>query len=316
MKCKNCNWPNRPNEKVCIKCGAPLTDDAPAAPAPKGGIGTMPLSGGGNPVPAGQPGSARMPVGGPQGPMGGPQGPFGQPGGVYRPSNMCPRCSYPLRPGMTECPNCHLSLMPQKPQQPQQPRQQPQKPADPARPVQQPGSPVQPEQHYPTKPEQPQQTRQTQPQQPPQGPLSGAGHQPTVKGLPGEGLPNGLPASVQPQGNAPVHRATVNIYTAPVQTESPKFSITPVARLNEAASPRPLDFEGVETILNRANTDPENLSITSRQQAAISRRDGKWIITDMSDQKTTFVHPTREGVELHDGDVILLGNRMFIFNEK
>lgn len=24
MRCKNCGWPNKPNEKVCVKCHAPL----------------------------------------------------------------------------------------------------------------------------------------------------------------------------------------------------------------------------------------------------------------------------------------------------
>lgn len=24
MRCKNCGWPNKPNETVCVKCGSPL----------------------------------------------------------------------------------------------------------------------------------------------------------------------------------------------------------------------------------------------------------------------------------------------------
>lgn len=369
MKCKNCNWPNRPNEKVCVKCGAPLTEDAPGpkAPeppipmggsqgpmgpqgpmggpmgdpqgpmgpqpgnmphAPKGGVGTMPLTGatpvppaapvpGAGPMPGGMPGGAPR---GPLGPMGqpqGPQGPMGQPGGApYRPSNMCPRCSYPLRPGMTECPNCHLALTPVQPAQPQQPRPAQPQPVQPQQPRPAQPQPVQPQQPRPAQPQpvQPAQPRPAQPQQPaqprPQGPLANSGHQPTVVGLPGA-----TPAA-NPAAPKAAHRATVNIYTAPVVEDTPKFSISPVARLNETNVPKALDFEGTEAILNRANTDPENLSITSRQQAAISRRGNKWVITDMSDQKTTFVRPSREGVELHDGDVILLGNRMFIFHEK
>ena len=27
MRCKNCGWPNKPNEKVCVKCHAPLEAD-------------------------------------------------------------------------------------------------------------------------------------------------------------------------------------------------------------------------------------------------------------------------------------------------
>ena len=27
MRCKNCGWPNKPNEKVCVKCHTPLEAD-------------------------------------------------------------------------------------------------------------------------------------------------------------------------------------------------------------------------------------------------------------------------------------------------
>lgn len=202
MKCKNCNWPNRPGEKNCIKCGAPLVPQAESVPQ----------------VPPVRP----------------------QPVAPVNP-NVCPRCSYPLRPGMTECPNCLYQISP-------------------------------------------------------------ANHRPTVAGLP-----------EVPEG-AGLHGGTVNVYTAAPAEETPTFSLTPVQKTNETEAPADLRFTGPEAILNRANTDPDNLSITSRQQASITNRDGKWVITDLSDQKTTFIHPTG-GHELHDGDVILLGNRLFIFHE-
>lgn len=110
------------------------------------------------------------------------------------------------------------------------------------------------------------------------------------------------------------YRGTVNVYTAAAPETTPKFTLSPVQKVNEPEAPATLKFEGQEAILNRANTDPENLSITSRQQASISKRDGKWVITDLSDQQTTFIHPAK-GHELHDGDMILLGNRLFIFHE-
>lgn len=86
-------------------------------------------------------------------------------------------------------------------------------------------------------------------------------------------------------------------------------------RIGEPVQPKTNEFSGPKTILNRDNTDPENPSITSRQQAAISNINGKWVITDLSDQQTTFVRPS-EGYELRDGDTILLGNRLFIFHTK
>ena len=67
-------------------------------------------------------------------------------------------------------------------------------------------------------------------------------------------------------------------------------------------------------ILNRDNTEQNNSSITSRQQAIVTRVDGHWYIEDRSEQKTTFVQAAKK-VELHDGDIILLGNRLFEFHE-
>lgn len=46
----------------------------------------------------------------------------------------------------------------------------------------------------------------------------------------------------------------------------------------------------------------------------VSQENGHWYIEDASDQKTTFVQAARK-TELHDGDIILLGNRLFEFHE-
>ena len=56
------------------------------------------------------------------------------------------------------------------------------------------------------------------------------------------------------------------------------------------------------------------LVLTSRQQAIVTRIDGRWYIEDKSEQKTTFVQAAKR-IELHDGDIILLGNRLFEFHE-
>ncbi|MDE6283255.1 MAG: FHA domain-containing protein, partial [Muribaculaceae bacterium] len=159
-------------------------------------------------------------------------------------------------------------------------------------------------------------------------------HRPTVVGLPEVAEPQ-LPKAPSPAvaaapANAPMpgqsaapaakdpakYRGTVNVYTAAAPVTNPSFSLSPIQKVNEPVAPTDLSFEGQEAILNRANTDPENLSITSRQQASIARRDGKWVITDLSDQQTTFVHPAKSGHVLSEGDIILLGNRLFIFHEK
>lgn len=67
-------------------------------------------------------------------------------------------------------------------------------------------------------------------------------------------------------------------------------------------------------ILNRSNIDPNNNSITSREQAFLECRDGEWYIKDLSEQQTTFVRKNGS-VKLEDGDIILMGNRRFIFSK-
>ena len=71
-------------------------------------------------------------------------------------------------------------------------------------------------------------------------------------------------------------------------------------------------FTGENIVLNRDNTDPGNPSITSRVQAELTFEDGAWYLLDKSALRTTFVHAGRK-TKLEDGDVILLGNRRFIF---
>ena len=65
-------------------------------------------------------------------------------------------------------------------------------------------------------------------------------------------------------------------------------------------------------MLNRANTDPNNQSITSKEQAVLTFEDGAWYLEDRSDQKTTYVHAGRK-TRLESGDIIILGNRRFEF---
>ncbi|MDO4319410.1 MAG: zinc-ribbon domain-containing protein [Bacteroidales bacterium] len=107
-------------------------------------------------------------------------------------------------------------------------------------------------------------------------------------------------------------RGTVNPYLAGFQ---PEFTLTPVARDTEIVKPEPQSYTGDSVVLNRDNTDPANPSITSREQAVITRKGDKWYITDRSSLKTTFVQASGE-IELHPGDQILLGNRLFVFGEK
>ena len=66
-------------------------------------------------------------------------------------------------------------------------------------------------------------------------------------------------------------------------------------------------------MLFRSILDAENNTITSKTQAIFEFRDGEWYITDKSDQQTTFIRASG-AVKLEKGDIILMGNRKFIFD--
>jgi hypothetical protein len=108
-------------------------------------------------------------------------------------------------------------------------------------------------------------------------------------------------------------RGTINPYMMNMEIE-PTFVLKPIKRVGERHDFDEQEYEGKEVLLNRENTDPENASITSREQATITYTDGRWYIEDKSEQKTTFVQAAKK-IELHDGDVILLGNRLFEFHK-
>jgi hypothetical protein len=73
------------------------------------------------------------------------------------------------------------------------------------------------------------------------------------------------------------------------------------------------EFQSPSVVLNRQNTDPVNPTITSKQQAVLTFEDGVWYIEDKSALQTTFVRVGRK-TALQDGDIILMGDREFIFS--
>lgn len=91
-----------------------------------------------------------------------------------------------------------------------------------------------------------------------------------------------------------------------------EFKLVPISEETGMPEGKPLLFEGNAVVLNRANTDPKNSTITSQEQADITFENGKWAIEDKSEFKTTFVQAARK-VELQKGDLILLGNQLYRF---
>jgi len=77
---------------------------------------------------------------------------------------------------------------------------------------------------------------------------------------------------------------------------------------------RKFEFDNEAIVLNRLNLDEDNKSITSKIQAELSYENGKWYLTDKSELKTTFIQVLNK-TELKNGDMILMGDRKFIFNQ-
>lgn len=241
MRCKNCGWPNKPNETTCVKCHTPLVaddDNDVIIPQPSVGSDERNIAktvleddvfGAGASAPSDAPHST-----------------------VREPEQTqpCPKCGYPLRPGTDKCPNCKFQVR---------------------------GS--------------------QQSQEAPRVNVTSGG--------------NRRPTRMDNSGG--VYRGTVNPYMMNMDLE-PSFMLKPVKRTNERHELEEIEFEGKSVSLNRSNIEENNVSITSREQAVITNVDGHWYIEDKSDQKTTFVQAGKR-VEISDGDLILLGNRLFEFHE-
>lgn len=220
MRCQNCGWPNKPEVKVCSKCGTTLEKRESYGCNTDSNNSDLKKT------------ICEQEAFGAQ---------------VAQP-NICPKCSYPLRPGTAKCPNCQTNIGGEEQQQP---------------------------------------ANDVERRIPPR--------RPTVL-------------------NAPKINGTVNVWTECDMGVTPSFILSPVKRNGERHDPAEIELEGEMVPLNRENTDPGNMSITSRTQAIITRKDNQWYIEDKSEQKTTFVQASTPQ-PLKDGDMILLGNRLFVFHE-
>lgn len=121
---------------------------------------------------------------------------------------------------------------------------------------------------------------------------------------------NEISVTVEPSDEK-THFATVNPWMKP--KEGVFCTLKPIAWEGENVTHQPLSFSGKSIILNRDNTDPNNHSITSTEQAVLTFEDGEWYIVDKSALKTTYVQASHS-TKLNKGDIIILGNRLFEFN--
>ena len=123
------------------------------------------------------------------------------------------------------------------------------------------------------------------------------------------------PQPMNRQGN-PAMGGTVigglGIGAGPVQTNS--FTLKPIPFQNEQVQYQPITFSGDSIVLNRQNTDANNNTITSKEQAVIVHKKDGWYIDNRSEGKTTYIQVTHE-MKIEPGDIIILGNRAFEFGK-
>jgi len=106
---------------------------------------------------------------------------------------------------------------------------------------------------------------------------------------------------------------TINPWATPSSGES-FCTLRIIPWQNEKVAYEPVSYSGESIMLNRSNTDSNNNSITSREQAVMTHENGEWFIENRSDLQTTLIRVDRR-LKLEDGDVIVLGNRMFEFKK-
>ncbi|HVV02958.1 MAG TPA: FHA domain-containing protein [Puia sp.] len=128
------------------------------------------------------------------------------------------------------------------------------------------------------------------------------------------------PRCQRPAAPARSFTGTIDPYRIKPTVESPAPPVCyllPVSKEGEPAeaAPKKLSFtyEQSSIQLNRDNLDPGNPSITGKVQAELTFEDGAWRLKDRSELQTTFLLAS-DPTPLADGDILLIGDRKFIFS--
>lgn len=126
----------------------------------------------------------------------------------------------------------------------------------------------------------------------------------------------GHPVAGNESGSRRIQRAPMGtVLGGPIgapQSPTTFCTLKPIAWAGEDVNYNPVTYSGNVIILNRANTDANNNSITSKEQAILTCEDGEWFIENRSDLRTTFIRVNGK-IKLNSGDIIVLGNREFEF---
>lgn len=85
---------------------------------------------------------------------------------------------------------------------------------------------------------------------------------------------------------------TVNAWDNPQSNEF--CSLRPIAWSRENTQYNAISYSGERIVLNRANTDPNNQSITSHEQAVLTNDGKDWYIEDLSEQHSTMLRISKK----------------------
>lgn len=301
MRCNNCGWDNAPGSSSCVKCGHPIqVENTGYNNAPYQGVNVPNYNQSGEPQPRptvvvnAQPADAPVPR-----PTRIVNGPIQQDqqlkATVAQVPKNCPHCGYPVMGDFTSCPNCGASIAP-APTTIQGPDGKPETPAAPM------AAPV-------------------------AAPLAEAAISGTKSVLKEMGIDEivkcdkcGAEVSIDftfcPKCGERIHLPTVRAIrhkpTPAPEPPKPKCRLTIVPEEDELEVPAANEYEGASIILTRENTEANNRTITSKEQAELICEDGKWFVLNKSELGSTYLEANRK-LEIQQGDIIVLGDRRFKF---
>lgn len=122
--------------------------------------------------------------------------------------------------------------------------------------------------------------------------------------------------SEEPKQDKAFHKMTVSPWEMLYkQYRKIDFYLEPIALEGEKNVPDPAEFSGEIVALKRENTETQNLTISSENQAEIRCISGQYYILDTSNIGSTFVQ-AKNPMAINEGDVILMGNRRFVFKKE
>jgi hypothetical protein len=128
------------------------------------------------------------------------------------------------------------------------------------------------------------------------------------------------PRCKRPRDAVKLFSGTIDPYrikAAGEESSPPSCHLLPIPKAGEKAKEEPkwLSFTAAQPSigLNRDMLDPGNNSITGKVQATLTYEDGAWRLHDASELQTTFLLVSTDTI-LKEGDIILFGDRKFIFS--